>query len=212
MTDLQLHIKPCPYCGRTPSIERALYARSGAFITKESDRTEWIAKCTDCAVITMPARTRLGAIIAWNRREYNNLSRVMNTAGYTDDMDAWYKLRDSMILMQTADLEKAALQREVRKSAGGAVGSKLKGESWFYSEGYKRLMGPPGDVIVKGIKLKAPYDYWKLKMGCRHCAVKEGQCPHKADNSLWRQYVCGTAPGCMKRAPGCPRREGDDCT
>lgn len=202
MSDIKPFIKPCPYCGGEASIERALYTKSGDFIPKEKDRTEWIAKCQDCAVITKPAAKRVAAIIAWNNEEFNLMSRVMNTDGYTSDMDAWYKLRDAIILTQTTELEQAALEREVRKAAGGSFGSKLRGESWFYSDDYKRLMGPPGDVIVRGIKAKAPYEYWKLRMGCRHCAVKEGKCPHKADNSLWRQHVRGTAPGCMKRKPG----------
>ena len=202
MTDLQLHIKPCPYCGNTPSIEKSIYYPDGRAIPKDEPHDLWLAKCYDCAVRTEYQPTRLSAIIAWNRGQFNGLTKILNLEHNTKNPDPWYKLRDAIILVQTEDLKAEAVMREARKAAGGRVGSKLEGESWFYSSGYERLCGPDGAEVVRGIKAQAPYLYWKERMDCAHCAVKESECPHKRDNSEWRAFNKGIARGCVKREGG----------
>lgn len=64
MTDLQLHIKPCPYCGAPASIERALYAPDGHQLGKDEPHNDWIAKCPECGARTEYQPSRLSAIIA----------------------------------------------------------------------------------------------------------------------------------------------------
>ena len=146
--------------------------------------------------------SRLSAIIAWNRGQFNWFTNLLQRPRNTEDPDAWKKLRNSIILIQTEDLKVEAIKREARRAAGGRVGSKLEGESWFYSSGYERLGGPDGDGIVRGIKAQAPYLYWKERMDCAHCAIKELECPHKRDNSEWRAFNKGIARGCVKREGG----------
>lgn len=202
-----IKLSPCPLCGSADhiAIEHALNDEDGKFIYSQDDRHQWIVKCENCMAITELAHSKLDAIAKWNRGELTERSTRLERASYTTDISCWLKLRNEIILAQTADLEQAALEREIRRASGGRCGSELRGEAWFYSTGFKRLTGISGDVVVKGIKMKAKYDYWKYRMDCRHCAIKEGSCPHKADNSLWRQFLRGTAPGC-------PRREGDGTT
>ena len=202
MTDSQLHIKPCPYCGAPASIERALYAPDGHQLAKAEEHPDWIAKCHECGARTEYQPSRLSAIIAWNRRQFNGITKILNLEHGTKNPDPWYKLRDAIILVQTEDLKAEAIKREARKAAGGRVGSKLEGESWFYSSGYERLGGPDGAAVVRGIKAQAPYLYWKERMDCAHCAVKELECPHKRDNSEWRAFNKGIARGCVKREGG----------
>ena len=202
MTDLQLHIKPCPYCGALASIEKALYDSQGHQINDPDKRIEWIAKCPDCGARTEYQPSRLSAIIAWNRGRFNGLTKILNLEHDTKNPDPWYKLRDAIILVQTEDLKAEAVMREARRAAGGRVGSELRGESWFYSSGYERLCGPDGAEVVRGIKAQAPYLYWKERMDCAHCAVKESECPHKRDNSEWRAFNKGIARGCVKREGG----------
>ena len=202
MTDLQLHIKPCPYCGRPASIERALYYQDGTQIPKDAPHDMWLAKCSECGARTEYMPTRLSAIIAWNRGQFNGLTKILNLEHGTKNPDPWYKLRDAIILVQTEDLKAEAIKREARRAAGGRVGSKLESESWFYSSGYERLGGPDGAAVVRGIKAQAPYLYWKERMDCAHCAVKESECPHKRDNSEWRAFNKGIARGCVKREGG----------
>ena len=202
MTDLQLHIKPCPYCGKPASIEKALYAPDGHQLGKDEEHPHWIAKCPECGARTADSLTRVLAIIEWNRGRFNRFTHVLHQPHNTNDPQAWIKLRDAIILIQTEDLKVEAIKREARRAAGGRVGSKLEGESWFYSPGYERLGGPDGAAVVRGIKAQAPYLYWKERMDCAHCAVKESECPHKRDNSEWRAFNKGIARGCVKREGG----------
>ena len=202
MTDLQLHIKPCPYCGKPASIEKALYDSQVHPINDPDQRTMWLAKCPECGARTADGNTRLLAIIEWNREEFNRFTHVLHQPHNTNDPKAWIKLRDAIILIQTDELQAEAVMREARRAAGGRVGSKLEGESWFYSPGYERLGGPDGAAVVRGIKAQAPYLYWKERMDCAHCAVKELECPHKRDNSEWRAFNKGIARGCVKREGG----------
>lgn len=121
MSDLQLHIKPCPYYGNPASIERALYAPDGHQLSKTEEHPHWIAKCPECGARTEYMPSRLSAIIAWNRRQFNGITKILNLEHATKNPDPWYKLRDAIILVQTEDLKAEAIKREARRAAGGSA-------------------------------------------------------------------------------------------
>lgn len=183
MPDLQLHIKPCPYCGRPASIEISMYDTGGTFITDQKNRTLWLAKCSECGARTEYHHTRLSAIIAWNRHQFNGMTRLMNIPRNTQDTEPYEQLAGAIFRVAFDDYKLACKAKL------------LKHES-----------GPPQveHTLVKSVPYlnqramdEAKYDIWRDRMNCTHCAAKPYQCQHKT-GSYWREFKHGTAPLCIK--------------
>lgn len=184
-----LYIRLCPYCGSTASFEKALYDSTGRQL-REDERTEWVGKCSECGARTENKPTRLAAVIAWNQQEYNEMTYRMNRPGYVRDTATLEAFAGAIFRIAFDDLKDAykacILKHDFRV---------IEGEHWLASSSL---------YLKQRAKDEAYYDIWKDRMGCRHCAMKEHQCPHKRRN-LYYEFKRHTAPPC-------PRREGDDST
>lgn len=181
MTDLQLHIKPCPYCGNTPSIEKSIYYPDGRAIPKDAPHDLWLAKCYDCAVRTEYQPTRLSAIIAWNRGQFNKLSYVSTRPRNTDDKDIWYGLLQGITKMAFDDYKASRLGKV------SLPGPDANDHSFIESL----------PAFKKAARDQIPYDDWRYRMDCAHCPAKETECPHKY-GYLWIQFKNGKAPDCVR--------------
>lgn len=181
MSDLQLHIKPCPYCGNTPSIEKSIYYPDGRAIPKDAPHDLWLAKCYDCAVRTEYQPTRLSAIIAWNRRQFNKLSYISTKPRNTDDKDIWYGLLQGITEMAFDDYKASRLGKV------SLPGPDANDHSFIESL----------PAFKKAARDQIPYDDWRYRMDCAHCPAKETECPHKY-GYLWIQFKNGKAPDCVR--------------
>ena len=181
MTDLQLHIKPCPYCGNTPSIEKSIYYPDGRAIPKDAPHDLWLAKCYDCAVRTEYQPTRLSAIIAWNRQKFNKLSYVSTKPRNTDDTDIWYGLLQGITEMAFNDYKASRLGKV------SLPGPDANDHSFIESL----------PAFKKAARDQIPYDDWRDRMDCIHCPAKENECPHKY-GYLWIKFKNGKAPDCIR--------------
>ena len=181
MTDLQLHIKPCPYCGNTPSIEKSIYYPDGRSIPKDAPHDLWLAKCYDCAVRTEYQPTRLSAIIAWNRGQFNKLSYIATKPRNTDDKDIWYGLLQGITEMAFDDYKASRLGKV------SLPGPDANDHSFIESL----------PAFKKAARDQIPYDDWRYRMDCAHCPAKETECPHKY-GYLWIQFKNGKAPDCVR--------------
>ena len=181
MTNLQLHIKPCPYCGNTPSIEKSIYYPDGRAIPKDAPHDLWLAKCYDCAVRTEYQPTRLSAIIAWNRRQFNKLSYIATKPRNTDDKDIWYGLLQGITEMAFDDYKASRLGKV------SLPGPDANDHSFIESL----------PAFKKAARDQIPYDDWRYRMDCAHCPAKETECPHKY-GYLWIQFKNGKAPDCVR--------------
>lgn len=181
MSDLQLHIKPCPYCGNTPSIEKSIYYPDGRAIPKDAPHDLWLAKCYDCAVRTEYQPTRLSAIIAWNRRQFNKLSYISTKPRNTDDKDIWYGLLQGITEMAFDDYKASRLGKV------SLPGPDANDHSFIESL----------PAFKKAARDQIPYDDWRYRMDCAHCPAKETECPHKY-GYLWIQFKNGKAPDCIR--------------
>ena len=181
MTDLQLHIKPCPYCGNTPSIEKSIYYPDGRAIPKDAPHDLWLAKCYDCAVRTEYQPTRLSAIIAWNRGQFNKLSYISTKPRNTDDKDIWYGLLQGITEMAFDDYKASRLGKV------SLPGPDANDHSFIESL----------PTFKKAARDQIPYDDWRYRMDCAHCPAKETECPHKY-GYLWIQFKNGKAPDCVR--------------
>ena len=190
MTDLQLHIKPCPYCGRPASIEKALYYQDGTQIPKDAPHDMWLAKCSECGARTEYMPTRLSAIIAWNRGQFNGLTRIMHLPRNTRATEPYEQLAGAIFRTAFDDYKLAYKSKLLKHEPGAPQGEHALIKSIPY--------------LKQRAQDEARYDIWRDHMDCHHCAMKPHQCLHKT-GSYWREYK-------EYRAPGCPRREGDDCT
>ena len=181
MTDLQLHIKPCPYCGNIPSIEKSIYYSDGRAIPKDAPHDLWLAKCYDCAVRTEYQPTRLSAIIAWNRGQFNKLSYISTKPRNTDDKDIWYGLLQGITEMAFDDYKASRLGKV------SLPGPDANDHSFIESL----------PAFKKAARDQIPYDDWRYRMDCAHCPAKETECPHKY-GYLWIQFKNGKAPDCVR--------------
>lgn len=181
MTDLQLHIKPCPYCGNAPSIEKSIYYPDGRAIPKDAPHDLWLAKCYDCAVRTEYQPTRLSAIIAWNRGQFNKLSYISTKPRNTDDKDIWYGLLQGITEMAFDDYKASRLGKV------SLPGPDANDHSFIESL----------PAFKKAARDQIPYDDWRYRMDCAHCPAKETECPHKY-GYLWIQFKNGKAPDCVR--------------
>ena len=188
MTDLQLHIKPCPYCGAPASIEKALYDSQGHQINDPDKRTKWIAKCPECGARTADGYTRVSAIIAWNRGQFNRLTYALHQPRPTRDPHAWEQLAGAIFRTAFDDYKLAYKAKLLTHKPGAVEGEHALVKSIPY--------------LKQRARDEARYDIWRDRMDCYHCAYKPYQCRHKTGD-YWREYK-------QHRAPGCPRREGDD--
>lgn len=192
MTDLQLHIKPCPFCHTGhQTVERSMYDSEGKFIQNEALRTSWIVKCTRCGAKSKNGRSKLDAIVKWNRMDFTYLTWAMQGEYMSSRSAVWNDLRDAIVMAQVDDLKTAAMARACKSQQRG----KLEGEDWFYSEGYKRLTSIPGEAVVRAVKEQAPYDIWRKRHGCASC--KRFSCAHK-QAYLWTDFRDGKAPDCPR--------------
>ena len=190
MTDLQLHIKPCPYCGRPASIERALYDSQGHQINDPDQRTMWLAKCPECGARVELQHTRLSAIIAWNRGQFNGLTKILQQPRNTWTIEPFDQLAGAIFRTAFDDYKLDYKAKLLKHEPGAPQGEHALIKSIPY--------------LKQRAQDEARYDIWRDRMDCYHCAMKPHQCLHKT-GSYWREYK-------EHRAPGCPRREGDDCT
>lgn len=181
MTDLQLHIKPCPYCGNTPLIEKSIYYPDGRAIPKNAPHDLWLAKCYDCAVRTEYQPTRLSAIIAWNRGQFNKLSYISTKPRNTDDKDIWYGLLQGITEMAFDDYKTSRLGKVSLPE--------------LYANDHSFIESLP--AFKKAARDQIPYDDWRYRMDCAHCPAKETECPHKY-GYLWIQFKNGKAPDCIR--------------
>lgn len=180
MTNLQLHIKPCPYCGNAPYIERALYAPDGHQLSKDEEHPDWIAKCPECGARTEYMPTRLSAIIAWNRGQFDGLTGVLHS-DYTNDTDIWYGLLQGITKMAFDDYKASRLGKV------SLPGPDANDHSFIESL----------PAFKKAARDQIPYDDWRDRMDCIHCPAKENECPHKY-GYLWIKFKNGKAPDCIR--------------
>ena len=190
MTDLQLHIKPCPYCGAPASIERALYATDGHQLGKAEEHPDWVAKCPECGARTEYQPSRLSAIIAWNRGQFNGMTKILQLPRNTRSIEPYEQLAGAIFRIAFDDYKLAYKAKLLKHEPGAPQGEHALIKSIPY--------------LKQRAKDEAYYDIWRDRMDCYHCAMKPYQCQHKT-GSYWREFK-------EHRAPGCPRREGDDCT
>ena len=184
MTDLQLHIKTCPYCGNTPSIEKSIYYPDGRAIPKDAPHDLWLAKCYDCAVRTEYQPTRLSAIIAWNRGQFNKLSYIATKPRNTDDPETWTNLGGA-VFRTAFDDYKLAVKGLILQHRNE---SNLEGDHWLAQQ---------NEYLKRRAWDEARYDIWRDRMDCMHCPAKESECEHKYGN-LYLQFKHGTAPDCVR--------------
>ena len=199
-----LNMNICPFCHTGhQTVERSMYDSEGKFIQNEALRSSWIVKCKRCYAKSKNGRSKIDAIAKWNRMEFTHMTWVINSPGYVSDYDLWiygrsygrgkvYGLANEIVAMQVDDLRTAAIS-QIKQ---GGLRGELKGEAWFYTEGYERLSCVPGKSIVRMVKEQAPYDLWREQHGCKSCKRK---CYHETDKH-WRQFRDG-------KAPDCPRNE-----
>lgn len=185
-----INIAPCPLCGSTTGqmIEPSMYAQEGKYIFSAENRTDWIVKCTDCHAITPPAHSKAQAIIYWNKNKLRPLSYILQGPNVKGDMEPYQNLL--IAIYKTAfDDYKEALRR--KRETGGR--GRIEGDHWLMEQ----------NPIFKRTALEQiPYDQWRDKMNCTHCAIKEADCPHK-NAYPWIQFKNG-------KLHECPRRKGDD--
>lgn len=192
MTDLQLHIKPCPYCGAQASIEKALYDSERHQINDPDKRIEWIAKCPDCGARTEYQPTRLSAIIAWNRQQFNGMTKILHLPRNTQSTEPYEQLAGAIFRVAFDDYKDAYKAKLMKHEPGAPKGEHVLVKSVPYLEQRARD--------------EAKYDIWRDRMNCTHCAAKPHQCRHKTGD-YWREFKHGTAPLCIK-----DELVGDDTT
>ena len=183
MTDLQLHIKPCPYCGRPASIERALYDLQGNAITDPDKRIMWLAKCSECGARTEYMPTRLSAIFAWNRGQFKGLTHIMNLPRNTQSTEPYEQLAGTIFRVAFDDYKDAYKAKLMKHEPGAPKGEHVLVKSIPY--------------LKQRAQDEAKYDIWRDRMNCIHCAAKPSQCRHKTGD-YWREFKHGTAPLCIR--------------
>ena len=172
----------CPLCGSSDiAIEKSMYSRSGKFIAKSENRTEWIVKCNDCCAITDISHSRVQAISRWNMKNLNETCYTIQGPSTTDP-EPWWALATAIYRTAFEDY-KDALRR--KQETGGRGG--IEGDHWLIKQ---------SSAAKRAAREQIPYDQWRDKMGCSHCTATEQECEHKFSYP-WIKFKNGKAQDCF---------------